>query len=484
MLAKFISMKKIYFLSLFILYYLSSQEQTIQFIKHYGDACPDFGLSVDNTSDGGYILLGHTQNFIATGHQMLYLIKVDSAGNQKWQQVLGGNNFDFGQSVKQTTDGGFILFGFTNSFGAGGYDMYLVKTDSAGNLQWQKTYGDTANDYGYSVSQTADGGYILAGSTRSYGSGNLDAALIKTDSAGNQQWAKYFGGTGNDGGYDVSITNDGGYALAGYTYNFGATLDDAMLIKTDSAGNQQWLKHYGGAGNDRALSVMQTIDHGFILGGYTNSSGNGSEDMYLIKIDSSGTQQWDKTFGGALSDKAYSIDITGNNGYVLAGITSSFGAGGSDMYIVKTDTSGNFSWQKTFGGVYDDAGFCIKQTPDLGYVVIGNTISFSPNSWNDILLVKTDTAGNATGISLFDIGSNTEILVYPNPANKFLSIELENNNFPCTNISISNLQGQQLLQTLSQQAKTTIDISSLANGIYFLKVENEKGVAVKKFIKE
>jgi len=463
---------------------MSSQEQPIQFIKHYGDACPDFGLSVDNTSDGGYILLGHTQNFIATGHQMLYLIKVDSFGNQQWQQVLGGNNFDFGQSVKQTTDGGFILFGFTNSFGAGGYDMYLVKTDSTGNLQWQQTYGDTANDYGYSVAQTPDGGYILAGSTRSYGSGNLDAALIKTDSSGNQQWAKYFGGSDNDGGYSVSLSNDGGYILSGYTYNFGAVLDDAMLVKTDSAGNQQLLKHYGGAGNDRALTVMQTLDNGFILGGYTNSFGNGSEDMYMIKTDSLGIQQWYKTFGGTFSDKAFSVDSVGKNGYVIAGSTASYGAGANDMYLVKTDTAGNFLWQKTFGGVYDDAGFCVKQTSDLGFITIGNTISFSPNSYNDVFLVKTDTAGNATGIPLFDNAGNTELFVYPNPANNFLSIELNNNNSVLSTVSICNIQGQQLLKTQLLQSISIIDISFLADGIYFLKVENEDNVAVKKFVKE
>ncbi len=310
----------------------------------------------------------------------------------------------------------------------------------------------------------------------------MDAILIKTDSIGNQQWANYYGGSGNDGSYSLNITIDNGYALAGYTFNFGAQNDDAMLIKTDSAGNQQWLKIFGGAGNDRALSVRQTIDKGFCFGGSTNSYGNGSDDMYLVKTDSLGNISYYKTFGGVLSDKAYSIDLTHDNGFVLAGETNSFGAGSSDLYVVKTDTAGNLLWQNFFGGAENDMGFTVKTTNDNGYIVIGNTYSYGVPTWSDIFLVKTDSVGFASDI--IDFKNNyLDVLIYPNPVVEKFHI-FSNNNTEQMNISIMNTQGQLLMHRIVSTANTEINISDFANGIYFLHINAGNYNCVKKIIKE
>ena len=204
---------------------------------------------------------------------------------EKW---FGGFNWDHGASVVQTTDLGYIVTGWTSSYGAGSYDVYLIKTDSTGDTLWTKTFGGIEDDLGRSVVQTTDGGYIITGYTSSYGAGSYDVYLIKTDSLGDTLWTKTFGGIEDDGGYSVVQTNDGGYIITGYTYSYGAGSYDVYLIKTDSTGDTLWTTTFGGTNVDLGRSVVQTTDEGYIVTGYTYSYGAGSADVYLIKTDSLG----------------------------------------------------------------------------------------------------------------------------------------------------------------------------------------------------
>jgi len=208
-------------------------------------------------------------------------------------------------------------------------------------VKFAKTYGGTYYDRAYSVRQTSDGGYIVAGWTWSFGGGGPDFFLIKTDASGNVQWAKTYGGTGDDRAYSVQQTSDGGYIVAGYTYSLGAGGRDFFLVKTDANGNLQWAKTYGGTGIDSTISVQQTSDGGYIVAGWTDSFGAGSWDILLIKTDANGNVQWAKTYGGTDWDFAYSVQQTSDGGYIVAGITYSFGAGGSDFFLIKTDANGN-----------------------------------------------------------------------------------------------------------------------------------------------
>ena len=202
----------------------------------------------------------------------------------EWSKTFGGPRVDGGVSVQQTSDGGYIVVGETNSFGAGGSDVYLVKTDSNGNMQWNKTFGGSKDDWGFSVQQTRDGGYIIAGKTDSFGAGGSDVYLVKTDSNGNMQWNKTFGGNYYDFGCSVQQTSDGGYIIVGTTFSFGAGSYDVYLIKTDSSGNMQWSKTFGGPEDDWGYSVQQTGDGGYIVVGETNSFGAGNIDIWLIKL--------------------------------------------------------------------------------------------------------------------------------------------------------------------------------------------------------
>jgi hypothetical protein len=208
-------------------------------------------------------------------------------------------------------------------------------------MLWNKTYGGTSQDWPWSLVQTWDGGYALAGSTRSFGAGSDDFWLVKTDANGNVQWNKTYGGTGWDYAYALVQMADGGYALAGGTYSSGAGYDDFWLVKTDANGNMQWNKTYGGTGWDCATALVQTGDGGYALTGSTTSFGSGSNDFWLVKTDASGNMLWNKTYGGTGDDVAWSLVQTWDGGYALAGITGSFGAGGQDFWLVKTDASGN-----------------------------------------------------------------------------------------------------------------------------------------------
>lgn len=365
--------------------FASAYEPAVQWQKTFGGSSWDEGHSVQQTSDGGYIIAGRTESFGA-GYSDVYLIKTDSAGNLLWQKTFGGAYDDDGYSVQQTTDGGFIIAGRTESFGLGWWDVYLIKTDPSGNLQWQKNFGGVYWDKGYSVRQTSDGGFIIAGWTWSSGLDNV--YLIKTDSSGNLLWEKTFGGTGNDYGESVQQTSDGGYIIAGGTLSFGAGSRDVYLIKTDPNGNSQWQKTFGGASDDRGTSVQQTTDDGFIIAGWTGSFGvGGYYDVYLIKTDSAGNLLWEKTFGGAGGDSGHSVQQTTDGGYIIAGETDFWGDLGGDVYIIKTDPNGNLQWQKTFGGADGDSGHSVQQTADGGYIIAGVTCSFGAGD-ADVYLIK------------------------------------------------------------------------------------------------
>jgi hypothetical protein len=258
---------------------------------------------------------------------------VAQAPSWEWAKTFGGSKDDEGFSVQQTSDGSFIIVGRTESFGAGEDDVWLIKTDADGNKLWEKTFGGSRYDYGYSVRQTSDGGFIIVGYTASFGA--RDVWLIKTDANGNKQWDRTFGGSDSDVGYSVQQTSDGGFIIVGYTVSFGAGKDDVWLIKTDANGNKQWDRTFGGSVWDWGSSVQQTRDGGFILVGGTRSFGAGDADVWLIKTDASGNKLWDRTFGGSRWDWGNSMQQTRDGGFILVGETESFGAGWADVWLIK-----------------------------------------------------------------------------------------------------------------------------------------------------
>jgi predicted secreted protein len=309
-------------------------------------------------------------------------------------KTYGGTGYERASALVQTADGGYALAGWTESLGGGGFNFWLVKTDAVGNEQWNKTYGGTDDDLAWALVQTADGGYALAGYTFSLGAGDSDFWLVKTDSAGNEQWNKTYGGTSIEEAWALVQTADGGYALGGWTFSFGFGGGDFWLVKTDSAGNEQWNKTYGGESYDQAFTMVQTADEGYALAGQTQSFGAGGPmDFWLVKTDAAGNEQWNKTYGGTDDEEVHALVQTADGGYALAGETWSLGGGGFNSWLVKTDAVGNEQWNKTYGGTEADWAEALVQTADGGYTLAGVTDSFGAG-WDDFWLVVTDPDGN------------------------------------------------------------------------------------------
>jgi hypothetical protein len=310
-----------------------------------------------------------------------------------WQNYWGGYNLETGKAIQQTSDGGFIIAGGTYSFGAGSTDMYLIKTDSLGNTQWTRTYGGPGDELANSVRQTRGGGYILAGLTSSYGAGGYDIYLIRTNSQGDTLWTKTYGGINDELAVCLQITHDHGYIIV---------KSEPSLIKTDSLGNLLWEKScpiYPTAWYENEASwVKQTIDGGYIITGHRRYIRFSPQpyDIFLVKTNPFGDTLWTQMYQESLDDYAYSVEQTSDGHYLIAGITESYGAGGSDAWLIKTDALGNRIWSQAYGGRYEDYGSFIRLTSDDNYLLGGTTDNFSPNRY-DVWLVKTDTTGVILG---------------------------------------------------------------------------------------
>jgi hypothetical protein len=302
----------------------------------------DIGKDIFQTSDGGFIIPGVITNMAGPPLDFIidaWLIKTDENGNEEWNKRFGGSDSESFYSVKQTDDGGYILTGYTRSFGAGNDDLWLLKTDENGNEQWNKTFGKSSSDCGMAIRITSDGGYIIIGYTKNVlDSSNYDLWLIKTDENGNMQWNKTFGGEKDDEGHSLQITDDNGFILVGNTgYTFQQDDYDLWVIKTDENGNEEWNQTFGGENDDSADSVDLTLDGGYIITGYTESFGAGDKDVWLIKTDEDGTKSWSQTFGGVDYDRARSVQQTYDEGFILAGVTDSYGAGFGDAWLIKVE---------------------------------------------------------------------------------------------------------------------------------------------------
>ncbi len=356
----------------------------------YGGTGSDEGRYVEQTSDGGYIILGTTNSFGA-GSSDFWLIKIDENCKHEWNQTYGGTDRELGYRAVQTSDGGYIMVGITGSI-LTQVDVLLIKTNSTGGLEWNETYGGLDDDYGYWVEQTDDGGYIITGLTRSYGPGVL--WLLKANSTGDPEWNKTYDGVGNC----VLQTSDKGYIIVGHTESYGAGSNDVWLIKTNSTGGLEWNKTYGGVLDDIGRCIAHTSDGGYIILASTESFGFSeydSPDVWLIKTDHNGNHQWNKTYGTTEDDEGYSLVETSDNGYIITGDTSFYGAFSKfEVLLIKTDQNGNEIWNKTYGGPERDFGKCVEQTSDGGYLIVGETESFGAGYYTspDVWLIKVSDA--------------------------------------------------------------------------------------------
>ena len=358
--------------------------------RTFGGTSDDFGSSIAVTDDHGYIVTGLTRSF-GDNVPDVYLIRTNAVGDTLWTKAHDCGSDDIGYSVAVAHDGGFIIAGETNSIGAGGTDVLLVKTDALGDTIWTRAYGGTGEDMGYSVAPTEDGGYVIVGMTTSYGAGASDVYLIRVSASGDTAWTRTYGGLQNDCGESVALTSDGGFMVAGYTDSFGAVHTDMYLIKTNAVGDTIWTATYGGGSWDYGHAIAATTDSGFVIVGRTASFGE--PDVYVVKVDASGDTLWTRTYGGTRIDRGYAVAATIDGGCYVAGFTMSTPTGFADAYILKINASGTTVWTRTVGGDRGETARSIATTSDGGCIVAGYTESFGAGLF-DVYLVKLDAGGN------------------------------------------------------------------------------------------
>lgn len=409
-----------------------------EFVKTYGGSKNDSAQSVTATTDGGYIILGHTQsndNDITDKQDESFdywILKFDANDQLQWQKTYGGSLDDRGNDIIETSDDGYAILGysFSNnddvSNNAGLQDYWIVKLNTSGNILWEKSFGYQGADSGISLIETNDQGFLITGIldvTASGGEGNTqrtanrhaggDYWALKLDISGNLEWSRYFGGNFTDTPYGVVQTEDNGFIIAGSSDSEDTDISgnigtyDFWIIKISSSGDLVWEKSFGGSQIDEARAIIKSGDGNYIIAGDTRSNDNdisqnkGAADLWLIKISPTGNLIWEKTIGGSNFDVARAIENSQNNGFIISGssrssdIDVSENKGQNDAWILKTDNNGNLLWETTVGGSNIDFSYDVAELANGSVIAVGDTASndgdiIENKGFSDLLIIKID----------------------------------------------------------------------------------------------
>ena len=359
--------------------------------KTFGGIEADMANSIILTDDGGYALAGYTWSKGA-GRQDFWVIKLYEDGSIEWDRTFGGSEADVIYSIIQTKDKGYVVAGKTKSI-ASGEKAWAIKLNTRGNKVNDNTFAKRTDDEIFSIIQTQDGGYAVCGYTGDKAWGEVDSWIIKLDETLNIEWDKIFGGIGWDEANAMIQLEDGSFILFGFVQSKDQGREDGWVAKLDKNGEMLWDKAFGGSQNDEIFTGIKTTDGGYAVCGYTESKGAGGYDVWIAKLDENGEMVWDKAFGGNEAEVANSIIQTRDGGYALAGYTWSKGEGREDAWVIKLDKNGEIAWDKTFGGSDEDVARCIIQAADGSYAVCGYTESKGAGRY-DAWVIKLDEEGN------------------------------------------------------------------------------------------
>lgn len=510
----------------FVLFFLVSmkagltQPPAIQWQKSYGGTGADEAFSIQETSDGGYIIAGQSMsnNIDVSGNHGMFdywIVKTNSTGTIQWQKSFGGTSNDVAKSILQTNDGGYIVTGSTYSINGdvtgnhGNGDYWVIKLSGAGAVEWKKCYGGSNTDDAFSIRKTSDGGYIVAGSTFSPNDGDVtgnhgswDYWILKINSIGTLLWQKTYGGSSADNASSIGETTDGGFIISGLSHSIDGDVtgnngnDDYWVVKISSSGSLEWQKSLGGSSVDHAYSVLQALDGGYVIAGGTNSnnvnvSGNhGMEDYWVVKLSSLGTIQWQKCLGGSSDDRAYSISLARDGGYIVAGATSSNNGditgnhGFSDYWIVKLGNAGDIQWQKAIGGSGSEFAYSIMPASDGGYIISGYSGSNDGDAtvhqgFGDYWIVKL--VGILTPVTTISSNGNIGLQISPNPSENMINVS--GKKIKC--LIVYDINGKVMIKNNYQAVgNCIIDVSNFSTGIYYMEGFDVKmNRQVQKFIK-
>jgi len=348
----------------------------------------ELGRSILQTADSSMIILGENGNDIL-------LIKSDRYGDVEWQQSFGGSQLDLADHIEQTSDGGFIISATTESYGLGGKDIWLIKTDPSGLIEWNTYLGTPHDDHAGQVLETSDGGFILIGDQDNSGQGDSDIWLIKTNSQGDSLWTRSYGGTQSDQGYDILADEDGGFVLLGSTESQGNGGKDIWLFKIDVNGNEQWSHTYGNGSDDVGHSMIHTYDGGYMIRYVIESYGEGNTAVGLLRLGPNREEVWTRTIGGSKGIAGTSFQRISDDEYVMSCSLFDNGDNAYNAYLIKINDSGDILWDASFGDIENDKARSVIQTLDGGYAMVGSTNNFGNGDkfTSDLWLIKTDSKG-------------------------------------------------------------------------------------------
>ena len=448
--------------------------QISTFEKAIGGSKGESGEAVKTVSDDGFILIGYSNSF--SSRTQFYAVKTNFRGDIIWAKTYGESSGDYAYSVTETYDRGFVFFGYNNMKAKAA--LYLVRTDFMGNLLWSKNFYKKDNtETGRGLIETSEGDLVLVGES-SDPTYQRDIYLVKTDRYGNVILDKTYGGTDEDTALGVIEVSTGGYLISGWSKSFGNGDTDGYLVRTNSDGEVLWTKVLGGSDEDMCLGLAETIDGKLIVAGFSRSFGAGQREMYLVKLDLSGNIIWSRTYGENNFDVwggAVKQDKEGN--YYLLGSTSN---NNHDLLLIKTDSLGEELWRKTFGGAGYDIGYSLDLTHDNGIVMLGETSSFG-RSKKDMYFLKTDKDGMIH--SEIEISKNANPPgVFPNPFSDQITIKLQDNLLEY-DIVITDLQGRKVTEVNNVKEVVTITTQDFQSGIYIISVlGNNRTPVTKKLI--
>lgn len=459
-----------------------SQKDTIAHLYTFGSVANDVGEDICATDDGGFAIIGSTASS-GDGNTDIYLLKVDSLCNYQWSWALGGTNNDWGYSIKQTYDKGFIIAASTNSYGNGGYDAMLLKRDSLGNYQWQKTYGGNDWDFAYDVVQTFDSGYVFCGETYNNTAGFSDVYVVKTNSIGDTLWTKTVGGSLTDKGNALIQTSDSNIVVSGIK-NTQTDSTQAYVLKFDKDGVLLWDSVYGGAGYDVVNSIIETQDGRYLFVGATNSFSSNKE-FYIVQISSDGLLIWENYFTMPIEEEAYDVFQIADGNFMVIGYTSSFGGGGKDALIFLVTSGGWWGGKSsTFGGLDDELinGFAMGLNGNMYLSGYTNTYG---EGLNDLMIIRVDTIVtqqqfNVTNnidiapISVYEFSKKElGISLYPNPANDY--VEIGTQKYPIR-LQLLDVFGNEVLDKTITTNNIRLNLVGISKGFYSLVFSDNKDV--------
>jgi len=468
-------------------------------LKHYGGREFNQAFDMKPTSDGGFIICGRTRPIGINDSVDVYLLKTDSVGTLEWERTYSNTvMYDEAKGVLQTSDGGYIVVGGT--VGPDLMQVYVIRTNSLGDTLWTKIHGYFGQDEGFSVVQTPDGGFVIAGECMYvHGQRGVDLYLLKLDANGNFIWERFIGGHLYDGGRSIQMTNDGGFIVVGTTqlvYN-----QYIYLVKTFCDGNVDWTRIYGGGGGgeDEGWQVKQTTDGGYIIAGTTEAPHWGSTFSCLIKTDPFGTTQWNRYWGLGYGDVGFGVVQTSDSGYVLTGRHCMWDPIGNDtirvnnVFLVKTDAYGNDIWEYNYGAYGSEVGWRVTQTSDGGLVVAGNTDMFGPILDEQVILFKISPNGDAINgfsrelSSATEINSSSVIKISPNPFNPTTTLTYSLPISAEVSLIIYDISGREVTRLVDGWRSAGVhgriwNAAGLPSGVYFAKLQASNCIQTQKVI--